>query len=238
MPIRRAGLLCGGVLLLSTPGAAVAAPLKVAIRIEGAHSTLVPRRTVTLADAPIVKDGDPSHACPGQSALGAIQAGTKGDWSGTWSEGLGYFVAEIRGEKPTGSAFFSLWVDHKLSSTGACQTNLRAGDDVLLFVDRCVFDTATNACKDKPVTPLGVRVPRRVHRGHTFQITVVRYTSSGKALPQAGAKVYANRRRLRSQTDRHGHLRVRATHVGKVGFYARHAGNAKSEVDTTRILEP
>jgi hypothetical protein len=238
MPIRRAGLLCGGALLLCAPVAVAAAPLKVGVRIEGASKTLVTHRTVTLADAPIVKDGDPSHSCPGQTALGAIQAGTKGDWKGTWSEGLGYFVAEIRGEKPAGSSFFSLWVDNKLSSTGVCQTNLRARDDVLVFVDQCVFDAATQGCKNKSVTPLAIRVPPRARRGHTFQVTVVRYTNSGRAVAQSGAKVYANQKPLRGTTDKRGRLRVKATHSGRVSFFAKHADNAKSEVEKTQIVTP
>jgi hypothetical protein len=211
------------------------APLKAGFRAEGARSTLVTQRTVTLADAPIVKDGDPSHSCPGQSALGALQAGTQGDWQGSWSEGLGYFVSAIRGEKPTGSDFFSLWVNHKLATTGLCQTELAAGDDVLLFVDRCVFDPATQGCKNKSVTPLGISAPRTARRGSLLTVKVVRYTPTGRALPVAGAAVYANGRLLSRRTTRRGLLKLRATRVGAVSFFAKHAGNAKSEVDKTRI---
>src|SRR3954469_20210400 len=116
MQLRLAGLLSGGVLFLSAPAFAAGPPVNVHFRAEGARSTLVSQRTVTLADAPIVKDGDPAHSCPGQTALGALQAGTQGDWKGAWSEGLGYFVDEIKGERHSGSSSFSLWVDHKLSS--------------------------------------------------------------------------------------------------------------------------
>src|SRR3954453_7136877 len=77
MQLRLAGLLSGGVVFLSAPALAADAPINVHFRAEGSRSTLVAQRTVTLADAPIVKDGDPSHSCPGESALGALQAGTK-----------------------------------------------------------------------------------------------------------------------------------------------------------------
>jgi hypothetical protein len=224
-------------MLLFVPAVADAA-LPAKIRIEGVHKTLVSERTVTLADAPIVKDGDASHSCPGTSALGALQAGTNGDWTGKWSEGLGYFVSSIRGEKPAGSSFFSLWVNHRLSTTGGCDTKLKRNDSVLLFVDRCVFDSATNGCKNKPVTPLGVRVTPRVRRGSRFTVSVVRYTNSGRPVPQAGARVFANQRPLRGHTDAKGHLRVRATHVGGVSFFATHTGNAKSETEKTRVLKP
>jgi hypothetical protein len=224
--------------LLSVAGVAAAAPLKVGIRIEGSSKTLVSQRTVTLAKAPIVKDGNSAHSCPGQSALGAIQAGTNGDWGGKWSGDLGYFVSVIRGEKHTGSAFYSLWVNHKLSSTGACQTKMHAGDQVLLFVDRCQFDKAKQACETKPVTPLGLRVTHRVRRGSQFTLTVVRYTSGGRAIAVPGAHIYANGRRLKGVTGSRGRFVVRATHAGVVSFYARHTGNAKSEVEKTRIVKP
>ncbi len=235
MQIRLAGLVSGVVLLLFAPAAIAAAPFKAGIRVEGASKTLLTHRVVTLADAPIVKDGDPTHSCPGQSAIGALQAGTGGAWKGTWSEGLGYFVSEIRGEKPTGSSFFSLWVNHRLASTGICQTDLDARDEVLLFVDRCVFDPATQGCKNKSVTPLGIRAPASVRRGNRFTVTVVSYTNSGRAVPAVGASVYANHVLLGKHTNSRGQVRVRATHIGRVSFFAKQAGKAKSEVDRTRI---
>ena len=238
MQLRLSGLLIGGVLFLSAPAQAADAPIHVHFRAEGSRSTLVAQRTVTLADAPIVKDGDPTHSCPGQSALGALQAGTEGDWDGSWSEGLGYFVDKIKGERHTGSSFFSLWVNHKLSSAGLCGAHLKAGGDVLLFVDRCVFDKAKDACKTKPVTPLGIRVPRTARRGSLLTVTVFRYTNGGRTKPVAGAAVYANGARLKSGTNRRGRLRLRATKVGRVSFSATHPGNARSEVDTTRIRRP
>ena len=236
LKIRIAGLLCGGILLLSVAGVAAAAPFKVGIRIEGARKTLVSKRTVTVANAPIVKDGNPDHSCPGQSALGAIQAGTKGAWNGFWSQGLGYFVSIIRGERHSGASFYSLWVNHKLSTTGACQTKLHAGDQVLLFVDRCQYDEVKQVCKTKPITPLGLRVTHRARRGSQFTLTVVRYTSGGKTAVVPGAEIWANGRRLKGVTGPRGHFVVRGTHAGVVRFYARHTGNAKSEVEKTRIV--
>src|SRR3954467_7867871 len=87
MQLRLAGLLIGGVLFVSAPAHAANAPIHVRFRAEGPRSTLVSQRTVTLADAAIVKDGDPAHSCPGQSALGALQAGTGGDRPGPGAGG-------------------------------------------------------------------------------------------------------------------------------------------------------
>src|SRR5689334_1251044 len=83
MPIRLTGLLCGAVLLVSAQAAVAAGPFDVSIRVEGKARTLVKERKVTLADAPIIKDGNPEHSCNGQAAIGALQAGTGGNWTGT-----------------------------------------------------------------------------------------------------------------------------------------------------------
>jgi hypothetical protein len=91
---------------MSTAGASAAGPIDVHIRVEGAKKELVPLHSVTLADAPIVKDGNPDHSCPGETALGALQAGTQGNWTGTWFEGLGYSADTIMGERPAGSDYF------------------------------------------------------------------------------------------------------------------------------------
>ena len=82
MPTRLIGLLAGGLLLCTTGPALAAQAFDVKIRVEGKSKTLVKERKVTLADAPIIKDGNPDHSCSGQSALGALQQGTGGNWSG------------------------------------------------------------------------------------------------------------------------------------------------------------
>jgi hypothetical protein len=233
MSVRFIGLLCGGLALVSAASASAAAPINANVRVEGAKKTLVSERAVTLADAPIIKDGNPDHSCPGQSALGALQQGTQGNWEGKWFEGLGYDVLSIKGETPKGSGYFELWVNHKLSSDGVCGHVLNPGDDVLLFVENCTYDPALQACKH-PTTPLGVRVPHTVRRRHHVHITVVDYSATGKATPEPGATVYANGKRL-GRTDKHGQILVGGAKVGKVTISAAEAGKARSEVETVRV---
>src|SRR3954451_5504391 len=161
MPTRLIALLAGSLLLGTTVPALAAGPFDVKIRVEGKHKTLVNERKVTLADAPVIKDGNPDHSCSGQSALGALQQGTGGHWSGSYSQGLGYFVSTIRGEKPTGNDFFELWINHRLSSQGFCDAKLVVGQSVLVFRQTCVFNADTQQCPDE-VTPLGLRVPTQI----------------------------------------------------------------------------
>src|SRR5436305_2370075 len=66
--------------LAGTPGA-------VTLRVEGLAETKLPATAVTTTPAPVVKDGNPAHACSGTSALGALQLGTAGGWEGPWNSG-------------------------------------------------------------------------------------------------------------------------------------------------------
>ncbi|MDX6639697.1 MAG: hypothetical protein QOF12_708 [Solirubrobacteraceae bacterium] len=236
MPIRLTGLLCGGLLLITgtTAASAVAAvPIKAQIRVEGTAKTLVATRTVELADAPIIKDGNPAHSCAGQTALGALQAGTGGNWTGTWYEGLGYSADTIKGFKPAGSDYFELWVDHKLSQVGLCGANLKASDSVLLFVQHCTYDPTIQACPH-PETPLGIRAPSTLRKGKVGTLRVVDYDAQGKTTPEPGATIYANGKRL-GRTDKHGVFLFKGRTKGVAKVYASKTGFARSEVADLRI---
>jgi len=234
MPIRYISAVCGAILLAFAASASAAAgPINVHVRIEGGKRTLVSERTVTLADAPVVKDGNPDHGCPGQSALGALQQGSEGAWDGSYSEGLGYFVSAIKGEKPSGNDFFDLWINHKEATAGFCDEMLKTADSVLIFRQTCVYDPTTQQCPDE-IAPLGVRSPVLLKRGKRADLTVVSYKPTGKASPEAGATVFANGKKL-GKTDKHGQISVAGTKPGKVKVYATESGYAKSETDTILI---
>jgi hypothetical protein len=215
---RLTGFLCGAALV--TAAAPAAAATTVAVRVEGTAGRLVARQSVTLRDARVAKDADPSHACPGRTAAGALEAATEGDWQATWAGPYGFVADAIREETAT----FALWIDHRRATGALCLTPLHAGDDVLLI-----------AQPDGPtITPLGIRVPPTAHRRHTFTITVVDYTTTGRARAARGATVFANGARVGTTTTK-GTVRVRGTRVGAVAFYASKRGTARSELRTTRI---
>ena len=234
MPVRLIGLLCGTTLLMSAPAAFAADPFNVGIRVEGKARTLVKERTVTLADAPIIKDGNPEHSCSGQAAIGALQAGTGGDWSGTWFEGLGYSADVIKSVNPS-PAYFELWVNNRLSSTGLCDSALEGGDDVLLFVQDCEFVPELEGCRS-PVTPLGVRVAKTIRRDTVRTIKIVDYAPNGRTTPEAGARVFVNGNRL-GRTNKQGEIKVKATKLGTATVYARDKGHARSETARVRIVK-
>lgn len=205
------------------------------IRVEGKSRTLVKQRTVTLADAPIIKDGNPDHSCSGQAAIGALQAGTGGNWTASWFEGLGYSADAIKGNKPKAPGYFELWINHKYSSLGLCDAKLKAGDSVLLFVQDCTYDPALQACA-KPVTPLGLQVAKTLRRGKVRTVRVVDYDAKGKTSPEPGATVFVNGRKL-GKTNKQGEVTVKGTKLGKARLYATDKAHARSETESVRIVK-
>ena len=215
--------------------AVVARAANVTVRVEGQKSTLVPLGAVPATAPAIDPDGDPSHSCAAGTAAAALQRATHGDWAGTWSEGLGYFVTTIKGEKHPGSPdYWAFWVNDKQASAGICQTQLHAGDRLLFFVDTCVYDAATQGCKNKPVLPLALRAPRHVRRGARALVRVVAYSAAGKPSPVKGAGVVANGRRV-GRTNARGELRVTFGRRGTVRLAATKTGDVRSEVERVTV---
>lgn len=234
MPTRLISLLCGGAVALSAAPALAADPFNVSIRVEAKARTLVKERTVTLADAPVVKDGNPEHSCNGQRAIGALQQGTGGNWDGQWFEGLGYSASEIMGHTPRTPGYFELWINNRFSTLGLCDAELEAGDDVLMFVQDCEFDADLGRCQN-PVTPLGVRVSRRIPKGEVRTVKVVDHSQKGRATPEPGATVFVNGKVL-GKTNREGKIKVRGSKLGIATVYAKKKNKARSETDRIRVV--
>ena len=194
MVSRLVAILVGGWLLAALAGPALAAgPADVAVRVEGAAVTLVPRTAVRTDATPVNKDGQPGHTCSGTGAAGALEKATGGDWGGPWFDGLGYAVQRIKGESHVfpEPEYFALWINNRATNEGLCgtTTELQQGDDVLFFVDRCISDPVTFLCTNAPVLPLGLTAPRSVTPGTPFTVTVVEYAPSGTPSPVEGATV-------------------------------------------------
>src|SRR4051812_37656453 len=220
------GLCTGLIAGLICAGPAMASPATVSVRVEGAARTLVETARVTTTAAPVSKAG---HDCSGTSAGGALDHATAGDWDAGYFDGLGHFVTKIKGEAPSGTAFWSLWINHKLSDLGACAAELQEGDDVLFVPSTCDdFDAQNNVCRDQAL-PLGLTAPARVALGSTAQVTVVRYDQTGAPAPVAGASVGG------ALTDAAGHATVGFPTAGKVALKAQKAGFARSETETVDV---
>ena len=226
--------LLGGALALALVPAAPAVAADVTVRVEGDSATLVREVQLKTPRRPVGKTRE--QRCPGGTALGALHLATGGRWDGPYSE-LGYLIQSIRGERHDGTpSYWSLWVNNRLSTTGVCQAELRDGDEVLFFVDRCDYDAAKQACANPPVLPLAVRAPRRVTAGRPFTVRVVRYDAAGRTEPVRRATVRIGSKAY--ETGRRGRVRARLTGSGTRAIRAIKTGFARSAVERVVVQRP
>jgi len=169
--MRRRSLGLAAVILAFAATPALAAPSPVTVRVEGASDTLIPRTALTTTTATVNKDGVAGHDCAGTSAAGALEQASGGNWTGTWSAGLGYSVNAVKGEAHAfGSGqFWGFFVNDALAASGICGVELQTGDSVLLAP---ISETATS------FGVLGVSgVPATATLGQPIAVKVTRTTS-------------------------------------------------------------
>lgn len=202
---------------LVAPVAHAGSPAKVSVRAEAPGRTLVDA-TLTTTRAAVVKDRNAAHSCTGTSAAGALEQATASSWDGTWFDGLGYAVDAIDGVRAPAdfSAYWTLWVNGRSSMTGLCDTELKAGDDVLEFL--CTSTPDFSSCTN---LPLDLQVIRP--RGGKFDVKVTLLKGDGTSTPVAGATVKGGDQPVRTAADGSatvklldGQSTLRATHTGDV----------------------
>jgi hypothetical protein len=168
-------------LALISPGpASAAAPPSAFVRIEGAGATLLPQTLIQTTNATKIK----GKACAGSSAAGALNAAAAGSWSGSYSASFkDYLVGSILGEAPAGQNFWTLWVNGRSSSTGACSTPLHPGDHELWF--DCQADANFNCTND----PLALKLPAAIRLGRATTATVTQLDGAGHSTAVPGAAI-------------------------------------------------
>jgi hypothetical protein len=207
-----AGTLALGVLPVGAHAA------DVTVRAEGLKKTLVPRTEVTTTTKRVAHEGS---TCAGNTVLDALQRATRGRWDGSYDAHFrDFLIGDILGETPAQPDYWTIWVNHRSSSTGACSTPVHDGDEVLFYV--CHGAKPPDfACP----SPLDLRLPQRVRHGRAFTVRVVSYAADGSASRVAGATVRAGGRSVVTAGDgtarvrapeRGGALSVRATKTGLV----------------------
>jgi hypothetical protein len=233
VPARRlTGLLAAGLLLIPAMPAGAAGPANVTVRVEGTGDTLVPRTTVRTTTTPVNKDGQAGHTCTGTSVAGALDVATGGAWTATWSNSLKYFVTGIKGESPSGTDFFSLWINGRESQLGVCDAELQEGDDVLFFVARCVAGPPPDyACQNPPVLPLVLTAPAGVTAGEPVTVRVTELAPNGIASPVAGATVSGGGVTAMTGADGAATLRL----ITDAALRATKEGRARSATEVVRV---
>lgn len=196
----RRRLLTGGLLAaaaLAVPSTATAAaPANVTVEAVGNGGALLPQVPVTTTTRPVYKDADPSHACTGTSAAGALEVATDGQWAGTWFSGLGFGVDAIKGESHTFDTgrYWAFYLNGKAASTGVCGVELQNGDRVQLY-PACAG--ASSGCFAGE--PMQVTAPRTVAPNTPFTVAVTEssttfggppdFASTTSVEPSSGASV-------------------------------------------------
>ena len=230
---RRTLGLAAVVLALS---AAPAGAVPVTVRVEGDADTLVARTTVDTTATPVNKDGVAGHDCSGLNAVGALEQGTKGDWSGPWFGGFGYSVEVIRGEShPFGGdpEFWGLFVNDAFSQAGLCDAQLQTGDQVLLAPVSEQLGASYNLLSLDGV-------PATATPGQSFAVTVTRTatdstTNAVTRVPVAGATVSGSGVNVMTGPD--GKASITLGTRGPGGLRATHAGDIRSATEPVCVTD-
>ena len=107
----------------------------VTVQIKSLTKTLLKPTSEHGETGWITKGGTPTGKCPGASAAGALDAATHGKWAGKYYASVGgIFVTSILGVKPTGSDYWSIYVNGKSASLGICAIKLHSGEKLLFKV--------------------------------------------------------------------------------------------------------
>ncbi len=197
----------------AVPAGAASAP-DAFVRVEGAHTTLIAQRLVRTQSGDRVK----GNACSETSAAAALDDATHGKWSGSYSTKYGdYLVSSIDGETPTGTNFWTLFVNGRTSSTGACETPLHSGDHVLWF--DCQADANFNCTNN----PLAVTLPTVAQRGRRITAHVTQIDGAGHSTLMGGARIGG------ATTDASGVAHLTLHSAGTIRLQARRSGATPSD---------
>ena len=226
-------LLAAVVAAVGASSASAAGPADVTVRVEGTNDTLLARSAVHTTTTPVVKDGNPDHSCTGTSVAGALEVGTAGNWSGTWSDGLGYSVEVILGEAHSFSSdhYWGEFVNGA-PGNGACADELSAGDEVLFAPEPTDFSAA-------PDNPMYLSVPGTAQRGAPFNVTVSEKVTTFDSSPPFAAHTASRPVQGASvggaTTDSNGVAALTLDATGNVGLRATHAGNIRTATETVCV---
>ena len=107
----------------------------VTVQVKSTSKTLLKPTAVHGEAGSVTKGGTPKGKCPGNTAAGALDAATHGNWVGKYSSSIGgIFVTSILGVKTKSHQFWEIVVNGKPASTGACAIKLKAGEKLLFKI--------------------------------------------------------------------------------------------------------
>jgi Domain of unknown function (DUF4430) len=133
IPIASALVLACGVAAPSALGSASVGP-KVSVEVKSLTKTLLKPTTVQGQKGWITKGGAPRGKCSAASGAGALNAATRGRWTGGYDSSFGVFVDSILGVRPPGKDYWAIYVNGKYSNFGICSIKLHAGEKLLFKI--------------------------------------------------------------------------------------------------------
>ena len=129
--------------VFAVPAAAQAAT--VSVRVQGTSGAIVPETNVELPTAPVTAIGaPPGTTCGASTVVGALQAATGGDWSGTWDDTTHLTIQKIKGVD-VGDGSLRKWVayvNYSYSNGSPCDAQLEGTEINVLFYPSCTGGTS------------------------------------------------------------------------------------------------
>jgi hypothetical protein len=148
---------------------AVAEAATVSFRAESAGGPLVGRADVTLPATAVSPPGAAAgQACAGNSVIGALHAATGGDWSGTWADGDGWSINQIKGLADSANRRWAVYVNRQYLNAAPCLTQLVDGDAVLVYP----FCTTTSTSQCFSGSPLEIESAPQAGPNGPLNLTV------------------------------------------------------------------
>lgn len=224
-PLKLTALVGAAAIAVAAPAAnaAAAGGTSVTVRVEGKARTLLAPTVVHTHSGWITAAHVSRGKCSALSGQGALDLATHHRWGGKFSSSLGsYFITSILGETDNGPSYYwSIFINNRLASTGACEIKLHRGDQLL-------FAAATY-----PEYPIALAAPSSATVGHRFKVTVSWWNAAGKRQPLAGASV--NGARVSATSNAKGVALLTAKTPGELVLRATEKDHVRSAPVTIRI---
>jgi hypothetical protein len=213
------------VVLAPGAGALAASGAKVAVRIEGAKTTLLGPTTVRTHGGSITRAGTPKGTCPATSAAGALDVATHHKWGGTYDKSFGLEITSILGEKHTFSsgAFWEIFLNNKQAQVGACGLTLHDGDQLVY---------AASSTK-KLEHLIAIKSPTSATAGKPFNVKVQWLNAKGVGKPLAKAHVSIGSESV--LTNSRGIVSVKVANPGTVVLHAQRKGYIRAAPVSVRV---
>jgi hypothetical protein len=192
------GLLIAGLLLIVPANAGAG----VSVRAEsGDSSALLSASNITPTSAQVSGDGGAFSCSGADTAAGALNAATGGDWAGKKFTGIGDFqVGRITSvdftTEPTADYYWSFNVNDEAASAGICGTTVHDGDRILFYkacnmaLSGCYSGTVLSLSGPSAAAP-GVPTTFTVEQVSTSYGPAPDYTPSTSRTPANGVTVQA-----------------------------------------------